>query len=186
MKKFLPLGLLFSCCLALFFQIGHATELDNASILLSANNPDSPSGRALGQLVLAEKLGIDHPDQIVDFDNSTDNLPFYVTEADGRVIRHQTLSGGRLALRLRGGLPANETRRFRIVPGAAPSEPADEADSVRVLETVDHYEIANPLVAIRVPKPISPAHAVAPIQAVRLRDGIWSGAETNSRAIVDL
>jgi hypothetical protein len=77
----LPLGLLFSCCLTLFFQIGNATALDNASILLSANqasgdDPDSPSGR-LGQLVLAEKLGIDHPDQVVDFDYSTHNLPFY-------------------------------------------------------------------------------------------------------------
>jgi hypothetical protein len=77
-KVLLPLGLLFSCCLALFFQIGHATALDNASILLSANratgdNPDSPSGRALGQLVLAEKLGIGHPEQVVDFDQSTDN-----------------------------------------------------------------------------------------------------------------
>src|SRR6516162_2685575 len=185
-KVLLPLGLLFSCCLALFFQIGHATELDNASILLSANNPDSPSGRALGELVLAEKLGIDHPDQVVDFDYSTDNLPFYVTEAVGTVIHHQTLSGGRLALHLRGGLPANETRRFRIVSGAAASEPADEAVSVRVLETVDHYEIANPLVAIRVPRAISPAHAAAPIQAVRLRDGIWSGAETSGSAITDL
>jgi hypothetical protein len=112
MKKLLLLfGLLFSCSLALFFQIGHATELYNISILLSENratgdNPDSPSGRALGQLVLAEKLGIDHPDQVVDFDYNTDNLPFYVMEADGTVIHHQTLSGGRLALRLRGGLPA--------------------------------------------------------------------------------
>jgi hypothetical protein len=80
-KVHLPLGLLFSCCLALFFQVGHATELGSASILSSANqatgdNPASPSGRALGQLVLAEKLGIDHPDQVVDFDYNTDYLPF--------------------------------------------------------------------------------------------------------------
>ena len=61
-------------------------------------------------------------------------------------MHHQTLSGGKLALRLRGGLQANETRRFQIVPGAAPSEPADEADSVRVVETAEHYEIANTLV----------------------------------------
>lgn len=30
---------------------------------------DSPSGRAFGQLVLA--VGIDHPDQVIDFDYST-------------------------------------------------------------------------------------------------------------------
>jgi hypothetical protein len=135
---------------------------------------------------MAEKLGIDHPDQVIDFDYSAHSLPFYVTEADGTVMHHQTLSGGRLALRLRGGLRANETRRFRIVSGVAPSEPADEADSVRVVETIDHYEIANTLVAIRVPKAILPTHALAPIQGVRLRDGIWAGAETSGSAIIDL
>ena len=103
MKKVLPLGLFFSCCLALFFQIGHAAELDNASILLSANqatgdNPGSRNGRASGQLVLAEKLGIGHPDQVVDFDYSTVNLPFYVTEADDKVIHHQT-EGNRISCR---------------------------------------------------------------------------------------
>ena len=143
MKKPLPpLGILFSCCLALFFQTGHATELDHASILLGGMTGDdsgSPSGHALGQLVMAEKLGTDHPDQVVDFDYSTHSLPFYVTEADGTVIHHQTLSGGRLALRLRGGLRANETRRFGLVSGVVPSEPADEAESVRVIENVDHY-----------------------------------------------
>src|SRR5262245_48938138 len=139
MKKILlPLRLFFSsCCLAVFLQIGHATELGKAPILLSADqkgvNVDagSQSGRALDQLVLPERLGIDHPDQVVDFDYNGDTLPFYVTEADGTIIHHQPLSGGKLALRLRGGLRANETRRFRIVSGSAPSAPADEADSVR-------------------------------------------------------
>src|SRR5262249_5867668 len=65
-------------------------------------------------------------------------------------------SSGKLALRLRGGLRANETRRFRIVPGFAPSEPVDEADAVRVVETATHYEIANALVAVRVPRAILP------------------------------
>ena len=136
--------------------------------------------------MLAEKLGIDHPDQVVDFDYSTDTFPFYVTEADGAVIHHQRLSGGKLALRVRGGLRANETRRFRIVSGSAPSEPADEADSVRVVETAEHYEIANALVAVRVPRAILPVHPLAPIQAVRLRDGTWAGAETGGSAITDL
>jgi hypothetical protein len=89
-------------------------------------------------------------------------------------------------LRVRGGLRANETRRFRIVSGTPPSEPADEVDSVRVVETADHYEIANALVAVRVPRAISPGHALAPIQAVRLRDKTWAGAETGGSAIMDL
>jgi hypothetical protein len=144
------------------------------------------SGRAFGQLVLAEKLGIDHPDQVVDFDYSADTSPFYVTGADGAVTQYQRLSGGKLALRLRGGLRANEVRPFRIVAGFAPSEPADEANSVRVLETAEHYEIANALLAVRVPRAISPGNALAPIQAVRLRDKTWAGAETGGNPITDL
>lgn len=191
MKKVpLHLGLLFSC-LALCFPIGHATELDHASILLSvdrvtSDKPGGPRVRALDPLILVERLGIDHPDQIVDFDYRTDNMPFYVTEAEGKVLRHQTLSGGRLALRLHGGLRANETRRFQIMSGSAPSEATDDTDSVRVVETAEHYEIANALVAVRIPRALSPAHPLAPIQAVRLRDGAWAGAEIGGSSITDL
>src|SRR5258708_31056476 len=39
---------------------------------------------------------------------------------------------------------------------------------------------------MRVPKAILQTHGVAPIQAVRLRDGIWAGAETSGSAITDL
>src|SRR5262249_17670277 len=157
MKKVLLLLRIFfsSCCLAVFFQIGHATELGDASILPSADqksvNVDagSQSGRALGQLVLPERLGIDHPDQVVDFDYNTNTFPFYVRGAGGTFTPHHPPSGGKWALRLHGGLRANETRRFGIMSGSAPSAPADEADSVRVVETGEHYEIANALVAVR-------------------------------------
>src|SRR5262249_9363883 len=149
-------------------------------------NAGSPSGHAFDELVLAEKLGIDHPDQVVDFDYSTDTSPFYVTAPDGAVTQYQRLAGGKLALRLRGGLRANEVRRFRIVPGFAPSEPADDADSVRVVETAAHYEIANALVAVRVPRAILPGNALPPIQAVRLRDKTCAGAETGGSPITDL
>src|SRR5262245_41595911 len=125
MKKVLVLLRLFfsSCCLAVFFQVSHGTELNDVSIPISADQKSvvagvgSLSGRILAQLVLPEKLGIDHPDQVVDFDYNTDTLPFYVAEADGTVIHYQRLSDGKLALRARGGLLANETRRFRIVSG---------------------------------------------------------------------
>src|SRR4029453_18867157 len=92
--------------LGVFAGSGNATRAR-----ISADS-GSPSGRAFGQLVLTEKLGIDHPDQVIDFDYSTDTFPFYVTGADGAITHHQRLSGGKLALRLRGGLRANETRRF--------------------------------------------------------------------------
>src|SRR5262249_48380899 len=158
-----------SCCLAVSFQIGHATELGNASILVSADrggvgvDAGSQSGRALNQLVLPENLGIDHPDQVIDFDYNSDTFPFYVTDANDRIIPHQPLSGGKLALRLRGGLRANEPRQFRILHGNAPSEPTDEADSVHVAETSEYYEIANALVAVRVPRTGLPAQPLAPI-----------------------
>src|SRR5262245_6935866 len=106
---------------ALFVAIFFAAALTPK---ISAN-AGSPSGHAFDELVLVEKLGIEHPDQVVDFDYSTDTSPFYVTAPDGAVVQYQRLSGGKLALRLRGGLRANEVRRFWIVPGFAPSEPAD-------------------------------------------------------------
>src|SRR5262249_61242954 len=84
------------------------------------SNAGSPSGRTLGQLELAEKLGINHPDQVVDFDYSTDTFPLYVAEADGTVIHNHPLSGEKLALLLRGGLRANDTRRCRILSGPHP------------------------------------------------------------------
>ena len=74
----------------------------------------SPSGRAFAELVLTEKLGIHHPDQVIDFDYNTDTSPFYVTEADGTVIHYQPLSGGKLALRLRDGSGANDLAGFGL------------------------------------------------------------------------
>ena len=145
----------------------------------------SPSGRAFGQFVLVERLGIHHPDQIVDFDYSTRSRPLPCNGGRRHACAPPALSGGRLAFRVRGGLQANETRRFRIVPGS-PEPPADDADSVRVVETAEHYEIANALVAVRVPRATSPARPLAPIQGVRLRDGTWAGAETGGSAIADL
>jgi hypothetical protein len=167
---------------ALFVAIFFATVL----IPKISVDAGSPRGRGSGQLVLAEKFGINHPDQVVDFDYSSDVFPFYVTGPDGLITQYQRLSNGKLAVRVRGGLRANETRLFRIVPGFAPNEPADEADSVRVIETAQHYEIANSLVAVRVPKATLPVNALAPIQAVRLRDQTWAGAEGGGSPITDL
>src|SRR5262245_60014707 len=93
MKKVLVL--LFG--LAVFFQLSHGTELCDLSIPSNADRKNvvadvgSLSGRILGQLVLPEKLGIDHLDQVVDFDYSTDTLPFYVAQADGTVVHYQRL-----------------------------------------------------------------------------------------------
>src|SRR5262245_35157438 len=105
---------LYLLCLALLSVFAGSGKVTRARINA---NTGSPSARAFDQLVLTEKLGIYHPDQVINFDYSTDIFPFYVTEADGTVIHHQPLSGGKLALRVRGGLRANETRRFRIVSG---------------------------------------------------------------------
>jgi hypothetical protein len=190
-KRALPLRLFFAwCCVAAFFQIGYATQLDNSAILVSADRASADVGgtgeRTSGELVLQERLEINHPDQVVDFDYATDNFPVYVTDGDGTVIHHQALASGRLALRVRGGLRANEIRRFRIVPGTAPNEPADDADSVRVVETAEDYEIANALVAVRVPKVTSPIRPLAPIQGVRLRDGSWIRADPGRSVISDL
>jgi hypothetical protein len=133
-----------------------------------------------------ERLVIRHPDQIIECDVASETMPFHVVTADSVVIHHQSLSSSRLAMRVRGGLDANETRRFRILPGAPLSTAADDADSVRVVERDEQYEIANALVAGRVPRAILPARSLALIQAVRLRDGAWAAAPGGGSAIVDL
>jgi hypothetical protein len=46
--------------------------------------------------------------------------------------------------------------------------------------------IANALVAVRLPRAILPARALAPSQAVQLRDGTWAAAPGGGSAIVDL
>jgi hypothetical protein len=162
-----PLALIFVfCCLAGFVLVGQARELSSA-------------------LVLVERLGIHHPDQIIHFERSTEAGAYHITADDGALVHHQRLSDGRLAVRVQGGLQANETRRFHIVPGTPASLAVDDADSVRVVEAADHYEIANRLVAIRVPRATSPARALAPIQGVRLRDGTWAGM-VRGGAIADL
>ena len=184
----LPLGLFVISAFGVTgFHRSHAAEPGSASVdTVGRVGTDSPTGRALGELVLVERLGIHHPDQIVDFDQSPDAPLFHVMAADGAVVHHQRLSGGRLAVRVRGGLRAHETRRFRIVSGAPPSPPSDDADSVRVVEATAHYEIANALVAVRIPRATLPARPLAPIEAVRLRDGTWAGAASDASAIVDL
>ena len=147
---------------------------------------DIPVALTASELAVKEPLGIFHPDQVIDFDRRIDAAHFHLVAVDGAVVHHQRLSGNRLAVRIRGGLHPNETRRFWIVPGAASSTPADDIDALRVMEATNYYEIANPLVAVRVPKAISPGHALAPIQAVRLRNDSWLGSELGRSVIVDL
>jgi hypothetical protein len=116
------------------------------------------------ELAVVERLGISHPDQTIDFHYVTEPTPFHVVTAKGVVVHHQFLFGGRLAVRVHGGLQVGETRRFRIVPGAQPSTPMDEIDSVRIVEAAEHYDIATPLIAVRVPRATSQHRALSPIR----------------------
>src|SRR5262245_45466170 len=84
------------CCMSGIAPVGQASELSSS------------------QLMLVERLGIHHPDQIVHFEHSGEAKPFYVTEDDNIVVHHQRLSDGRVAVRVKGGLLANETRRFHM------------------------------------------------------------------------
>jgi len=136
-------------------------------------------------LTISERFGISHPDQIVSFDGHIDS-PFHLVASDGSTIHHQMLSNDRLAIRIVGGLHANETRRFRIAPGKAIPPTLDDTDVVSVREFGEYYELSNPLVGVRVPKLRNQARPYAPIQAVRLRDGNWAGAGLGSSLIVDL
>jgi hypothetical protein len=108
-----------------------------------ATNGVSALASASREPVLVERLGIRHADQINDFDLATDTMPFHVVTADSVVVHHQRLYSSRLAVHVRGGLDANETRRFRILPGA-PLSTHRRRGFVRVVERDEQYESRMP------------------------------------------
>lgn len=129
----------------------------------------------LRTLAIRERFGVSHPLQVIDFDLdrplAADDV--HVLGPDGRPVAFQRLDGGR-RIAVMTDLPAGAERAWRVMPGAAPQ--AVES-GLRVAEKDDCYEITNRFAGIRVPRdggPLGPA--AAPLQAIRLADGRWTGA----------
>jgi hypothetical protein len=146
--------------------------------LLPAAQPDQP----IETLVLRETFGVSHPDQVVDFDLAKPAAPgqCHVLGPDEAEVPFQLLDGGK-KLAVRTDLPAGDERTWKLMPGPSALGPDKQAVTVTTHEGL--LEIANSLIAIRVPAglagPIDPKAVPAPLQGARYRDGTWSGLGPN-------
>ncbi len=136
-------------------------------------NPPEPE-----TLVLEEKLGISHPEQLVHFSiksGPTDAAKATLRNEAGETVPFQILSDGRLVLQT--GLAVGEKKVWSLVKeGASPGVKG----GVVVSEKKGYYEIVNGLTGIRIAKaaPVAP-RTPAPIQGLLLRDGTWTAEGPN-------
>ena len=139
--------------------------------------------QSIREFVLVERFGVAHPDQIVELElggERVDPAARRMLDDAGKEVPFQVLDGGtRIAVRT--DLPANATRRWRLVDGRATAE---TPQAVRVAKTKAGFEIGHGSAAIRLPRDGVPdgGRVPAPIQGMRLRDGSWIGTGPNAIA----
>jgi len=129
----------------------------------------------IASFTVKERFRVPHPPQVIgfDLDKPCTREDVHVLGPSGGSVPFQLLDGGR-RLAIVADLPAGAERTWRLMPGARPN-PAETG--VRVVEKETCFEITNRFTGVRVPReglPLSPAPA--PIQAVRLGDGRWTGS----------
>ncbi|MCY3020839.1 MAG: hypothetical protein NTW87_17620 [Planctomycetota bacterium] len=141
-----------------------------------------PSGKVLLTVSLQERFGVAQPDQIVDFDIGMplDPRTTCLCGPDDQEAPYQLLENGK-KIALRTALPANAQKTWKVLSGRAP---APYADGVKVAEQDGGIEITNGLTGVRLPlaaQAIQPdgKTVLAPIQALRLRDGTWTAKGPN-------
>lgn len=158
--------------------------------------------RVLQTIEVHERYGVSHPMQIIDFDldATADPATMHVLDEGGRAVPFQLLDGGK-KLALQTDLPAHQSRRWKLVRGAAPQ--VSPSGGVVVREHAQDgwagYEITNGLTGVRVPAPTAASSVrwrplidlmsyradaprvlmPAPVQGVLYRDGRWSGTGPN-------
>lgn len=148
----------------------------------SGGSGSGSSGVILGEYVVEDKIGVAHPDQIVELDlrgPRQEGVDYSVTDESGNPVPHQWLNNGRLAVRVTGGLPAHGSRRFTVAVTNDPV-PNPGGGLIQVIESGDFVEITNDLVGVRLPRLQSlPAQPLAAVQGVRLRNGTWTATGPN-------
>ena len=118
-----------------------------------------------------------HPEQVVELPLSKPLTggSWLVRDEAGAMKPCQLLSGGQ-RLALQTDLPAGESRRWEVVSGQPSAAPRDP---ITITTSAEGIEIANSLVAVRLPLSGAAANgpsAPAPLQALRMRSGPWMGS----------
>jgi len=134
----------------------------------------------VAEWTIAERFGVAHPDQIIDFDlaRKIDPDNSYMIGPDGKETVYQLLDGGR-RVAVRTDLPAGARKTWKLLEGRPP---AAATPHVKVEEKEGCIEITNELTGVRVPSGPGAAKAdavPAPVQGVRLRDGTWAASGPN-------
>ena len=122
-------------------------------------------------LTIRERFGVSHPLQAIDFDlgDPLGGGDVYVLGPGGGPVAFQLLEGRR-KLAVATDLPAGAKHTWRVMPG---KRPAPDGAWLEVAEKPDAYEITSRFLGIRVPRE---GPALAPVQAIRLADGRWTGS----------
>jgi hypothetical protein len=159
-------------------------------------------------LELRELFGVSHPTQLVEFKlDSLASGKGRLEDEKGNDVQYQLLEHGK-KLALCSDLPAGTTKKWHWLPGQ--TNHTDGAQQVDLKQIENGFELTNGLVTIRLPSaeaiknnaaerghsslqplvdlfnygpPYKRVVTLAPLQAVRLRDGSWSGIGPNSLVV---
>lgn len=178
-----------------------AGPLLTLAFLASVGSAAGPGGEVVQTLQIEEHFGVSHPMQVIDFDLKTkvDPAQVHVVNESGQAIPFQILEGGK-KVALQTDLPANRSRRWRLLSGPPPKTSADGVQVTSYREgDRSLYQISNGLTGVRVPLPVQrPAPRYrpladlfnygpdvprlflpAPVQGILYRDGKWTAAGPN-------
>jgi hypothetical protein len=172
--------------------------LTSAISAIGTMSAEAQSSRPVATFKIEEHFGVDHPDQIIDFDLATSVDPgkHKLVGSDGQEVLYQVLAGKRLAVRT--DLAARTAKSWKLMAGK-PAAPTGK-QVVSVTTTADWHEITNGLIGVRVTLPAKTAIAEgtlrplsdlfhygpgwrillpAPVQGVRLQDATWTAEGPN-------
>jgi len=133
----------------------------------------APALRLVQQFVVEDVFGVRHPDQIIDFDlaKPVDPGNAFMLGPDGAETPFQIIEGG-TKVAVQTDLPDDARVTWTLMAGEAP---AGFEGGVEVGMVASGYEITNGLTGVRIAGvPAKPEDILAPIQAIRYRDGTWT------------
>lgn len=160
-------------------RIARITLIGIACLVMTAVARAGDAPEPLATFSVRELFGVSHPDQVIDFDlnREVDPAGVRMIGPDGKEVLFQLIEGGK-KIAVRTDLAAGAEKTWKLAKG----QPAagGGADAVKVQERDGLAEIENGLTGVRVPLTAPDLNAPpAPVQGVKLRDGVWTAAGPN-------